>query len=106
MTKEHYVREALVVGFDLDMTLVDSAQGISEALVAVCKLHGVEIRLEDALATIGLPLDQVFPMWLPSSFSMNTAITMASTASRSQSHCQARQTRLRQSKRCTVERLS
>ena len=65
MTKEHYVREALVVGLDLDMTLVDSAQGISEALVAVCKLHGVDIRLEDALATIGLPLDQVFPMWLP-----------------------------------------
>ena len=65
MTKEHVVREALVVGFDLDMTLVDSAQGISEALVAVCKKHNVEIRLEDALATIGLPLDQVFPLWLP-----------------------------------------
>ena len=40
MTREHYVRDVLVVGFDLDMTLVDSAQGISEALVAVCKLHG------------------------------------------------------------------
>ncbi len=65
MTREHYVRDVLVVGFDLDMTLVDSAQGISEALVAVCKRHDVEIRLDDALATIGLPLDQVFPLWLP-----------------------------------------
>jgi len=63
--REHFVRDVLVVGFDLDMTLVDSAQGISEALVAVCKLHGVDIQIEDALATIGLPLDQVFPLWLP-----------------------------------------
>lgn len=62
---EHWVREQLVVGFDLDMTLVDSADGISEALVAVCALHGVTIHKEDALATIGLPLDRVFPLWLP-----------------------------------------
>jgi phosphoglycolate phosphatase len=55
----------LVIGFDLDMTLVDSAEGISEALVQVCADHGVEISLADALETIGLPLDQVFPMWLP-----------------------------------------
>jgi phosphoglycolate phosphatase len=55
----------LVVGFDLDMTLVDSSQGIVDALVHVCHQHGVQISREDALATIGLPLDQVFPMWLP-----------------------------------------
>jgi len=55
----------LVVGFDLDMTLVDSAEGIAEALVHVCGIHGVEIQKADALATIGLPLDQVFPLWLP-----------------------------------------
>ena len=55
----------LVVGFDLDMTLVDSAEGIAEALVHVCKIHGVEIEKSEALATIGLPLDQVFPLWLP-----------------------------------------
>jgi phosphoglycolate phosphatase len=55
----------LVIGFDLDMTLVDSAEGISEALVQVCADHGVTISLADALETIGLPLDQVFPMWLP-----------------------------------------
>ncbi len=55
----------LVVGFDLDMTLVDSSEGIVDALIHVCKIHGVQTSREDALATIGLPLDQVFPMWLP-----------------------------------------
>jgi phosphoglycolate phosphatase-like HAD superfamily hydrolase len=57
--------EQLVVGFDLDMTLVDSSAGIVDALVFVCDSHGVDITREEALATIGLPLDQVFPMWLP-----------------------------------------
>ena len=55
----------LVVGFDLDMTLVDSSEGIVDALVHVCHSHGVNISRHDALVTIGLPLDQVFPMWLP-----------------------------------------
>ncbi len=55
----------LVVGFDLDMTLVDSSEGIVDALLHVCKIHGVQTSREAALATIGLPLDQVFPMWLP-----------------------------------------
>jgi phosphoglycolate phosphatase len=55
----------LVVGFDLDMTLVDSSEGIVDALVHVCHMHGVNISRQDALATIGLPLDQVFPLWLP-----------------------------------------
>ena len=56
---------SLVVGFDLDMTLVDSADGIAEAIVAVCKLHHVVIDEAEARATIGLPLAQVFPIWLP-----------------------------------------
>lgn len=55
----------LVVGFDLDMTLVDSSEGIVDSLVHVCHIHGVQISRQDALVTIGLPLDQVFPMWLP-----------------------------------------
>lgn len=55
----------LVVGFDLDMTLVDSSEGIVDALLHVCNSHGVKVSIDDALATIGLPLDQVFPMWLP-----------------------------------------
>ena len=56
---------SLVVGFDLDMTLVDSADGIADALVKVFADHGADVRRDDVLATIGLPLDMVFPMWLP-----------------------------------------
>ena len=54
-----------VVGFDLDMTLVDSAEGITDALVKVFADHGVEVSRDDVRNTIGLPLDMVFPMWLP-----------------------------------------
>jgi len=54
-----------VVGFDLDMTLVDSAEGITDALVKVFSDHGVEVSRDDVRNTIGLPLDMVFPMWLP-----------------------------------------
>jgi len=56
---------SLVVGFDLDMTLVDSAEGIADALMKVFADHGADVRRDDVLATIGLPLDMVFPMWLP-----------------------------------------
>ena len=54
-----------VVGFDLDMTLVDSAEGITDALVKVFADHDVEVSRDDVRNTIGLPLDMVFPMWLP-----------------------------------------
>lgn len=54
-----------VVGFDLDMTLVDSAEGITDALVKVFSDHGVEVSRDDVRNTIGLPLDMVFPLWLP-----------------------------------------
>jgi phosphoglycolate phosphatase len=56
---------SFVVGFDLDMTLVDSADGIADALQKVFADHGVPVARDDVLATIGLPLDMVFPMWLP-----------------------------------------
>ncbi len=55
----------LVIGFDLDMTLVDSAEGIADSLLKVFANHGAEVHRDDVLATIGLPLDMVFPMWLP-----------------------------------------
>ena len=54
-----------VVGFDLDMTLVDSAEGITDALLNVFADHGVELSRQEVGNTIGLPLDMVFPMWLP-----------------------------------------
>ena len=54
-----------VIGFDLDMTLVDSAAGIIASVRHVCRSYGVEADPDDIAATIGLPLDRVFPRWLP-----------------------------------------
>lgn len=53
-----------VVGFDLDMTLVDSADGILATLEAVGAELGVRLDREAARASIGLPLDTVCAGWL------------------------------------------
>jgi pyridinium-3,5-biscarboxylic acid mononucleotide sulfurtransferase len=55
----------LVVGFDLDMTLVDSADAIVDAVCHVCARYGVVPDEAAVRAGIGLPLDQVFPGLLP-----------------------------------------
>ena len=54
-----------VTGFDLDMTLVDSVDGIVASVQHVCRGYGVEVAAADIAETIGLPLDMVFPLWLP-----------------------------------------
>lgn len=53
------------MGFDLDMTLVDSAAGIIASVRHVCAMHGVDASEEAIRATLGLPLDRVFPDFLP-----------------------------------------
>ena len=53
------------VGFDLDMTLVDSADGIVTSVQYVIGQYGVHADGDDIRSTIGLPLDHVFPRWLP-----------------------------------------
>ncbi len=53
------------VGFDLDMTLVDSADGIVLSVQHVIAQYGIDADGEEIRSTIGLPLDQVFPRWLP-----------------------------------------
>ena len=55
----------LVVGFDLDMTLVDSAAAITASVLATGRRYGVDIDPAQVAATIGLPLDMVFPDVLP-----------------------------------------
>jgi len=55
----------LVVGFDLDMTLVDSADGIVGSITATCERHGVTPDPADVRGTIGLPLSEAFPRWIP-----------------------------------------
>lgn len=53
------------VGFDLDMTLVDSADGIVTSVQYVLARYGVDADGAEIRSTIGLPLDHVFPRWLP-----------------------------------------
>ncbi len=53
------------VGFDLDMTLVDSADGIVASVQHVVGEYGVHADGDEIRSTIGLPLDHVFPRWLP-----------------------------------------
>lgn len=54
-----------VVGFDLDMTLVDSADGIVASVQYVLNQYGIDADGDAIRSTIGLPLDHVFPRWLP-----------------------------------------
>ncbi|MFM9134691.1 MAG: HAD family hydrolase [bacterium] len=54
-----------VVGFDLDMTLVDSADGIVLSVQHVVSGYGLHADGDEIRSTIGLPLDHVFPRWLP-----------------------------------------
>ena len=53
------------IGFDLDMTLVDSADGIVASVQHVVAQYGIDADGGEIRATIGLPLDHVFPRWLP-----------------------------------------
>ena len=53
------------VVFDLDMTLVDSADGIVTSVQYVLAQYGVDADGAEIRSTIGLPLDHVFPRWLP-----------------------------------------
>jgi pyridinium-3,5-biscarboxylic acid mononucleotide sulfurtransferase len=55
----------LVVGFDLDMTLVDSRAGIVATLREVAGELGVQLADADIWPTIGIPLDDALRQWLP-----------------------------------------
>ena len=54
-----------VVGFDLDMTLVDSADAIVDSVAHTVRRYGVEIDERAVRASVGLPLDRVFPGYIP-----------------------------------------
>lgn len=51
-------RRALLVGFDLDLTLVDSRERIGTCLSAALRAAGVEVTPAAASAEIGLPLER------------------------------------------------
>jgi len=49
--------DALCVGFDLDMTLIDTVPGFREVLIALSDELGVELPVEELTANLGPPLD-------------------------------------------------
>lgn len=54
-----------VIGFDLDMTLVDSSEAIVDSVAEVGRRWGVPIDEQWLRSTLGLPLDLVFPQLVP-----------------------------------------
>lgn len=55
----------LVVGFDLDMTLVDSRPGIAAVWDALSAETGVPIDSAAAVSRLGPPLDDEMALWFP-----------------------------------------
>jgi phosphoglycolate phosphatase len=56
-------RPPLVVGFDLDMTLIDPRRSIRSALDALSEESGVAIDAELVLSTLGPPLEMALAPW-------------------------------------------
>ena len=54
-----------VIGFDLDMTLVDSADAIVDAVAHTVATFGGVIDEDAVRRGVGLPLEQVFPDFIP-----------------------------------------
>jgi pyridinium-3,5-biscarboxylic acid mononucleotide sulfurtransferase len=55
----------LVVGFDLDMTLIDTRPGIAAVWDALSAETGVPIDSADAVSRLGPPLDDELSRWFP-----------------------------------------
>jgi uncharacterized protein len=58
-------RPPLVVGFDLDMTLLDSRPGIAATLDVMAAETGVPIDSAAAVGRLGPPLDEELRLWFP-----------------------------------------
>jgi phosphoglycolate phosphatase len=55
----------LTVGFDLDMTLIDSRPGIRATFLALAAETGVRIDADLAVSRLGPPLEQELAHWFP-----------------------------------------
>ncbi|MFF3754515.1 HAD family hydrolase [Streptomyces sp. NPDC002018] len=58
-------RPAPTVGFDLDMTLIDSRPGIRAVYLALSAETGVPIDADLAITRLGPPLEQELAHWFP-----------------------------------------
>src|SRR6187551_3265203 len=56
--------DQLVVGFDLDMTLIDTAPGFRDVLAALGAELGVEFPVEEMTAKLGPPLEMLLEPYL------------------------------------------
>ena len=56
---------ALVVGFDLDMTLVDTRPGVVATLEALAAGHGIELDAVEMSSRLGPPLDVLLAPYVP-----------------------------------------
>ncbi|MER5885122.1 HAD family hydrolase [Streptomyces sp. NPDC001941] len=54
-----------VIGFDLDMTLIDSRPGIHACFVALSAETGVPVDADLAVTRLGPPLEQELAHWFP-----------------------------------------
>ena len=61
---DHYVAP-LVVGFDLDLTLIDSRPGIAATYRALTARTGVYIDADAAVTRLGPPLEVELALWFP-----------------------------------------
>lgn len=57
--------QPLVVGFDLDLTLIDTVPGFRDVLRALGAELGVEFPVEEMTARLGPPLDMLLEPYLP-----------------------------------------
>ncbi|MFD7662955.1 HAD family hydrolase [Streptomyces sp. NPDC059788] len=57
--------QTLTVGFDLDMTLIDSRPGIKAAYQALSAATGTYIDADQAITRLGPPLEQEIRRWFP-----------------------------------------
>jgi phosphoglycolate phosphatase len=55
-----------VVGFDLDMTLIDPRRSVRTALAALAEESGVPIDVEHIVSTLGPPLETALSPWFAS----------------------------------------
>jgi phosphoglycolate phosphatase len=55
----------LTVGFDLDMTLIDSRPGVHAAMTALAAETGVYIDADVVVERLGPPLDEELAHWFP-----------------------------------------
>lgn len=56
---------SLTVGFDLDMTLIDSRTGIRAAFEALSAETGVQVDADLAVSRLGPPLEEELAHWFP-----------------------------------------